>query len=60
VHEVLQLTSLPFTPCVQNRFDFVFFLIIDDRRRSCKGRAVCFRFLIWQEEVYVEDVMDLH
>jgi len=60
VHEVLHLTSSPLTSGIQNRLDFVLFFTIDDWRRSCEGRAICLRLLIWKEEVCVEDVVYLH
>jgi len=60
VHEVLQLTSSPLAPGVEDCFDLIFFLVIDDRRGACEGRAVCLRLLIWKEEVSMEHVVDLH
>ncbi len=60
MYEVLQLTSMPFPPGIEDCFDFVFFLVLDDRGGACEGCAICFRLLIWQEEVHVEDVVDFH
>jgi len=60
VHEVLQLTSSPLVPGVKDCFNFVFFLVIDNRRGACERRAVRLCLLIWKEEVYVEDIVDLH
>src|SRR5712691_8296705 len=41
VHEVLQLTSLPMSPGIQDGLDLVLLFTIDDRRRACEGRAIC-------------------
>ena len=46
MHEVLQLTSSPMSPGLEDGLDFVFFFTIDDRRRACEGRSICLRLLI--------------
>src|SRR5712691_12642992 len=60
MHEVLQLTSSPMSPGIQDSLDLVLLFTIDDRRWVCEGRAICLRLLIWQEEIDVKDIMDLH
>ena len=60
VHEVLQLTSSPMSPGVQDGFNFVLFFAIDDRRGACKRGAIRFRLLIRKEEIDVKDIVDLH
>src|SRR5712691_8866185 len=60
VHEVLQLTSSPSSPGIQDGLDLVLLFTIDDWRRACEGRAICLRLLIWKEEVNVKDIVDLH
>src|SRR5260221_9741837 len=46
MHEVLQLTSSPMSPSLEDGLDFVFFFTIDDWRRACEGRSICLRLLI--------------
>src|SRR5712691_11367819 len=60
MHEVLQLTSSPMSPGIQDGLNLVLFFTIDDRRWACEGCAVCLRLLIWKEEIDVKDIVDLH
>src|SRR5712691_713031 len=60
MHEVLQLTSSPMSPGIQDSLDLVFLFTIDDRRGACIGRAICLRLLIRKEEIDVKDIVDLH
>src|SRR5712691_2852114 len=60
MHEVLQLTSSPVSPGIQDGFDLVLLFTIDDRRWACERRAVCLHLLIWKEKVDVKDIVDLH
>src|SRR5260221_8769226 len=60
MHEVLQLTSSPMSPGIQDGLDLVLLFTIDDRRWACEGRAICLRLLIWKEEIDVKDIVDLH
>jgi len=60
MYEILQLTSSPFPPGIQDRFNLVFFLAVNDRGRTCEGCAICLRLLIRKEKVHVEDVVNFH
>src|SRR5712691_6401239 len=60
MHEVLQLTSSPVSPGIQDGLDLVLLFTIDDRRWACEGRAICLRLLIWKEEVDVKNIVNLH
>src|SRR5260221_3440670 len=60
MHEILQLTSSPMSPGIQDGLDFVLLFTIDDRRWACERCTICLRLLIWEEEIDVKDIVDLH